>query len=54
MPSPGPTPYQVQSPQPPAETVPADFPDPHAEKKVCKVVASDDGDKRVCMWQRRH
>lgn len=52
VPPSGPHPYQP--PQPSPNTVPADFPNPRYERKVCKTVATDHGDKRVCMWQPRH
>lgn len=56
LPSPAPNPYQHQPWPAPISpnTVPADFPNPRYTKRVCKEVTTDQGKKRVCMWQPRH
>jgi hypothetical protein len=54
IPSPTPSPYQSPSMPVSRDTVPADFPNPEHDKRVCREVTTDQGTKRVCMWQPRH
>jgi hypothetical protein len=54
LPSGTPQPHSPASSPVPAATVPADFPNPQREKRVCKQVKTDQGSKRVCMWEPRH
>ena len=54
IPSGTPQPYPPSSPPAPSATVPADFPNPERDQRVCKQVKTDQGSKRVCMWEPRH
>lgn len=54
IPSGTPQPYPSSSPPVSPNTVPADFPNPQHDRRVCKQVKTDQGSKRVCMWEPRH
>ena len=54
IPSGAPQPYPPSSRPASPATVPADFPNPERDKRVCKQVKTDQGSKRVCMWEPRH
>lgn len=54
IPSGAPSPYTSSPSHTAPATVPADFPNPARDRRVCKQVQTDQGSQRVCMWEPRH